>query len=374
MSHFVHIVCFDAPAPPDYGGAIDLYYKIKSLAESGKEILLHYYDYKPYRNTNGLEKYCVEINAYPRKKIISSLSFTQPFIVSSRINKELIARLNKDNYPIILEGLHTTGIIPFIKNNKRIIVRMHNEEGIYYNHLAKAETRWKKKLFFLNESRLITYYQKKLDPSLPLACISRQDVSEFEKMGFKNVHFIPGFIPWTTISIKEGNGDYCLYHGNMSVSENEEAALWLIKNVFSKLNVKFIVAGKGISKKLQVLASSFSNITLINAPSQQQLNELIQKAHINVAPSMNNTGVKLKLLHALFQGRYCIANHNAVKGGDLSDDIIIAEDPSQYLKIIPELMNASFTSVQISGRQKILETYNNQLNADKLIELLMHCQ
>ncbi len=34
---------------------------------------------------------------------------------------------------------------------------------------------------------------------------------------------------------KPGKGNYILYHGNLSVSENYNAALWLIENVFSKI-------------------------------------------------------------------------------------------------------------------------------------------
>ena len=37
MNKKLYIVCLDAPAPADYGGAIDMYYKIEALAQKGFE-------------------------------------------------------------------------------------------------------------------------------------------------------------------------------------------------------------------------------------------------------------------------------------------------------------------------------------------------
>ncbi len=34
VEQHLHIISFDVPAPPDYGGVIDVYYKAKALAES----------------------------------------------------------------------------------------------------------------------------------------------------------------------------------------------------------------------------------------------------------------------------------------------------------------------------------------------------
>ena len=45
MNEPIHIVCLDAPAPPDYGGAIDMYYTIIALAKTGRKPILHYFEY-----------------------------------------------------------------------------------------------------------------------------------------------------------------------------------------------------------------------------------------------------------------------------------------------------------------------------------------
>ena len=35
MDQHLHIISFDIPWPPNYGGVIDVFYKIKTLSEAG---------------------------------------------------------------------------------------------------------------------------------------------------------------------------------------------------------------------------------------------------------------------------------------------------------------------------------------------------
>ena len=73
-------------------------------------------------------------------------------------------------------------------------------------------------------------------------------------------------------------------------------------------NIPFIIAGKNPSEKLKNIAYKNENVSLVSNPSEQEMNELINKAQIHLLPSFNTTGIKIKLLNALFNGRYCLAN------------------------------------------------------------------
>ena len=103
----LHIVSYDVPYPPDYGGAIDLFYKIKSLSEAGCEIYLHCYEYGR-GHTSELEKYCKAVWFYPRKTGWKGISLSLPYIVYSRRDKALLQRLQEIDAPILFEGIHTT--------------------------------------------------------------------------------------------------------------------------------------------------------------------------------------------------------------------------------------------------------------------------
>jgi hypothetical protein len=347
-----------------------MYYKIKALASAGAKITLHFFDYRPLRGTTGLQEDCVAIYRYRRKSLVAALPVTNPFIVGSRINSALVERLNKDHHPVLLEGLHCAGIIPFLNDPNRVVLRMHNNEAKYYSYLANTENSFLKKAYLSWESRRLQAYQNILSKQLRLACLSQTDLGVFEKLyRFKQAHFIPCFIPWQQLSIKAGKGNYCLYHGNLGVSENEEAALWLIIQVFSKIPVPLKIAGKGISNRVARAASAYKNVELINDPTIEKISELVKNAHINVLPSLNATGVKLKLLNALLNGRYCITNKAGVEGSSIHSGVVVEDDSAAWISNINYLMQQDLTAMEVNIRQPVLELYNNRQNADRLIAL-----
>jgi hypothetical protein len=367
LTEHLHIVCLDAPGPPDYGGAIDMFFKIKALARTGKKIILHYFAYNPTRNAKGLENDCVAIYTYHRKSVFQALPLVQPFIIQSRLNSDLIKRLNGDNYPILLEGLHCAGVIQGLNNPDRVIIRMHNEEASYYHHLAQTEKSYIKKQYFKQESKLLRKYQQNMSKQMKLATLSASDMDIFQReYGFRSLAFIPCFIPWYQLSANHGRGNYCLYHGNMLVSENEEAAIWLVQNVFSRSDIPLIIAGKGISDRLAAVAKQYNNVSLLPDPQIEQIDELIKNAQINVLPSMNGTGVKLKLLNALLNGRHCITNFNGIKGSQIEQGLSIVDSVQEWRQEVKKLMSKDFLSGEIKTREPILALYDNKVNAEKL--------
>lgn len=374
MIRHLHIVCLDAPSPPDYGGAIDMYYKIKALAEAGHSIALHYFAYRRQRDAAGLEAYCSEIKHYQRKNFWES-SLKQPFIVGSRINSQLIANLNNDNAPVLLEGLHCAGILPFLQKPERVVVRMHNNEAAYYAHLASTEPAFAKRLYLKIESRLLKGFQQLLPKQTKLACLSEHDQRVFEQeYGLCQTAFVPCFVPWQMANGLQGNGDFCLYHGNLLVSENEQAARWLMRNVFATSSHRLVIAGKGASGRLLEEADKMQNVQIINNPTIAEINSLVKSAHVNVLPSLNNTGVKLKLLHALFSGRYCLTNKNGVRGSGIEKGLCVAETAEEWQRTVDDLMHSAFEEKTLLERRDALTAYDNRDNAQKLIALWSHCQ
>lgn len=369
----LHIVCLDAPSPPNYGGAIDMYYGIKALGMMGHRIILHYFNYKEGRSAEGLEAYCESIHFYNRKGKLSSAG-RLPFIVSSRISEDLVQKLNADNHPIILQGLHCAGILHLLNNRERVVLRMHNHEAAYYKSLYRMQSFGLKKIYFKTEFQRLQKFQDSLPRDLAIAPLSQSDISIFAKEGFQNLQFVPCFIPWQKINSREGKGDYCLYHGNLAVNENEAAAIWLLDEVFSKIQIPFVIAGSSLGSAIKKKASKLSNVKLIPDPPQADLNGLIRDAHINLLPSLNNTGVKLKLLHSLFEGRHCIANKAGFEGSGLQEGIDQANEGEEFIKAIEKLWDKPFTAEDAAKRIYLENVYSNENSALKLSELLKHYQ
>jgi hypothetical protein len=85
-------------------------------------------------------------------------------------------------------------------------------------------------------------------------------------------------------------------------------------------------------------------------------------------PSFNTTGVKIKLINALFNGRYCVVNTNSIKDTGLESLCHVADDANTFKKIIHALFHKEFTSYEVEQRNKILEMFDNKANADQLIQ------
>ena len=368
----LHIVTHEIPWPVAHGGLVDLFYKLKALQRQGVNIHLHCFTLGDIPQDE-LNKYCVSVNYYQRKKNISRFSFRLPFIVNSRVSDELISNLKKDNYPVLLEGIHTTYYLAAGElAGRKVLVRLHNTEFEYYKQLARQEKNILKKIYFTHESRLLKKYENSIAVKACFLAVSQHDVELYQQFfNAPDIHYLPVFIPYSLIAAKEGKGCFCLYHGNLAINENEATAIWLLKNVFVNTDTPLVIAGRSPSKKLQALVHHHAHTCLVADPSETEMQDLITKAHLHVLPSFNNTGIKLKLINALFNGRHCLVNPAAVDGSGLENYCHLATDAVSFQNKINKLYQQPFTEEEIQKRQGLLQAvYNNEANAKKLMPFL----
>lgn len=370
MDKHLHIVTHDIPWPADYGGVVDLYYKIRSLHALNVKIHLHCFFGKRRTEQDELLKYCESVQYYARKKYMPGVSFTIPYIVKSRSDMTLLKNLQKDDHPVLMEGIHCTYLLKKgLLNNRKIFVRLHNVEYKYYRQLAKHETNIFKKIYFLNESFLLKNYERSIANKATFWPVSTDDTDFYKKKFHAHkINFLPVFLPWKEVSSQSGKGYFCLYHGNLSISENEKAAEWLLNNVFNTLEIPFVIAGKNPSLPLQTLAHTYSHTCIVVNPSESELQDLIKKVQINILPSFNKTGIKLKLLNALYNGKHCLVNKAGKEGSLVNDLCHVAETAEEFKLKIVRLFDQNFTEQEIKERQdRLAAIYDNEKNARQLI-------
>jgi len=192
-----------------------------------------------------------------------------------------------------------------------------------------------------------------------------------QEFGAADIDTIPVFLPFEQVRSKEGTGCFCLYHGNLSVPENEQVVCWLLKNVFTNTEMPFIISGKNPPARLTRLIQQYPQVCLIPNPSEEELQDLIAKAQVNILPSFNCTGIKLKLLNALFNGRHCIVNQDAVEGTGLQSTCHIAAGAGEIRELLGKLCSRPFTRGEIDLRKEVLEgLYNQKTNLEKLMNAI----
>lgn len=373
MDKHLHIISFDVPFPPNYGGVIDVYYKIKKLNELGYKILLHTYEYGRGKSTDELLNHCEKVYYYNRNNIMLSNISSKPYIIKSRENSVLIKRLKADNYKILCEGMHTSFILNSDIDKSRITIRTSNIEHEYYYHLYKNEKSFFKSLFFLVESKRLKKYEKLFRKARKLINVSKTDNDYFKQMyPYASSFLIHSFHSEDNIEVSEGQGTYCLFNGNLAVSENEKSALFLI-NVWEKYNpdIELVISGLNPSGSLKSKIEDINNVSLKANLSLVELNKLIRNAHINLLYTPQATGLKLKLIKALFNSRFIIANDKMLQGSGVNKDYLtIANTEKEYAIAVNELKNKVFDKSKIENRKQLTEAFNTTKNAEMLISII----
>ncbi len=367
----LHIISFDIPYPPNYGGVIDVFYKIKMLHQKGIKIILHCFEYPGRDRKDELNQYCEKVYYYPRiLGFKSALSF-KPYIVVSRRSEELIKNLTQDEYPVLFEGLHSCYYINDKRLEKRVkIYRESNIEHRYYFSLFRADKNIIKKFYFLIASVKLFLYQKVLKHATLMLVVSRKD-TDYLKRHFPDnkIVYLPSFHANSKVESLTGKGNYALYNGNIEVPENAYAVTYLINEVFNDLDVPLVIAGMNPPKQIRQLVDSKPNIRLIANPDDNEMFDIIRNAHVNILVTFQATGLKLKLLNTLYNGRFCLVNDKMLNGTGLDELCEIGNSADQYKEKLKLLIEKNFDKETIELRKKILtRDYSNEANTEKLIQ------
>ena len=366
----LHIIAFDVPFPADYGGVIDIFYKIKTLHSQGIKIILHCFEYGRAEAAQ-LENYCEKVYYYKRKMKKKYLLNSLPFVVVSRSSERLMETLLQDNFPILFEGLHCCFYLNDIRlKGRNRIVRTHNIEHDYYKNLAKVEDSLFRKIYFNMEANKLKRFEKSLKHATHIAAISPADAYQLAE-SYSNVEHVTAFHPNDKVKIKDGLGKFCLYHGNLEVGENNEAALFLVNEVFAKMDIPLIIAGRKPTAELVSAIKKHKHIELKANISTKEIDELIADAQINILPTFQATGIKLKLLAALFNGRHCLVNSPMVINTGLEELCVIKNSAHEMAIEIHGLFRLPFQATEIRKRENILSHhFSNIETAKKLVAML----
>jgi len=365
----LHVVCLDVPYPANYGGASEMLNKLRALHAEGVSVIRHGYDYGKGRQP-ALQRYASEIHYYERGTGHKGVSMTLPYIVASRASRELVTNLSKDDHPILFEGIHTTyPLHQGLVGGNRCFVRLHNIEHAYYRQMSRHSGDPVRKTYSFFESLLLGRYERELFGMATLLPISKR---EAEKIATEHPHAdvrpLPAFIGRESTESETGMGNFCLYHGNLSVAENEKAATWLLKRVFNDMPLPLVVAGKAPSARLRRLAHREQHTCIVADPSENEMNDMVRKAQVHVIPSFSDTGVKFKLLNAVFCGRHVVTDERMVAGTGIESACHLANGSDAFKSVVTQLFRRPFEEDEVVLRERLRElNYDDRSNARTLI-------
>lgn len=358
----LQIVAFDNPNPPDYGGAVEVFYKLKAFHSLGVKIDLHLFIYGERKDYSLLDEFCENIYFYKRNMSASSLLSSKPFIVKSREIPELLENLSQKQSPILFEGIHCCAYLHRKElSNHFKIVRMHNVEHDYYEGLSRSSSNILKKKYYRSEAQKLKKFEAQLACADLVLAITEKDAEHFR--AYAKTLWIPPFgKPFTKVDSTE---EYVLFHGNLSVAENYEAANLLVENVFGQVSSKVIIAGKSPHSSLVSAVKKKEAVELVLNPDQQEMERLITNARCHVLYTNQNTGIKLKLVHAIQTSGHIVMNGEMLFDESYSKEVELANTWEEMIFAINTCMKSD-TPKQREGMRSL---FNNENNAKQILKL-----
>lgn len=365
----IHIISFDNPYPPIYGGVIDVYYKIKALHEIGMEIYLHCFVDKIPNEFPELEAITKKVFFYKASKNPLLLFSRIPFSVICRNDKKLIQNLEQVLAPILFESLKTTYLVHknHLQNHPKIL-RLHNIEQHYFEGISRSETSYFHKFLFYLESKKYENFEKitpKFDNVIALSYFEM----EYVNRKFGNSVYVPVFHGNEMTNRLSSFGKYALYHGDLRMSDNKRAVAFLI-NVFQKIpDYSFIIASNSGADFVKSKIISSSNISFVSIENEHHLVDLLENAHINVMLSFQQSGTKLKLINSLYKSRFCIINKNIVDDEMVRNCCEMAETEAEFIVTVNRLKSQPY--LDFEKRKSVLVPILNDAANAKLIATLI---
>jgi glycosyltransferase involved in cell wall biosynthesis len=369
MDKHLHIVAHDVPLPSDSGILKELAFLTKALHAQG--ILLHLHCFGKEKPLS-LEPFCHELHLYPKKQGHKGYTIALPYSVSSRSDKSLVRKLEEDKFPILFAGLKTVSPLldTSLSKKRKIVVRMLRNEQRHFQDLSRLCPWGSQKLFYAIESFRFGQLMKQLSTGLIQFAVS-PEYNAIKQSNLDGYTLVDQMIEMPFLMPRAGTGNFCLYHGNLSKTEHDYAAHWLLKNVFNSLEVPFVIAGDNPSEQLEQAAHEKMHTCLVSNPSEKELQDLIKKAQVNLLPSFVgqcNTGL---LYQSLAMGRHLLTNSKGVCEMGTASTCHVAEGSTEFIHMTEALFDQPFDAAAHEARASFLNgKYNNQNSVDTLIKML----
>lgn len=366
------VVSPDIPYPPNHGGRVDVWNTLKLLKSLGFRVdLIATGKFEPSVDELKVINETVDNFTYcPRHNRVCDMFSVLPLQVRSR--KQLRDIVIQSRYDLTI--LATEYVYEILRNDslhsKHMILRVQNNETVYFKELGLAARFGLNKAYYLLESFKFWLLQKAIIGKISnFLFISLDEFQAFrDQHADMNSIFLPTYAALTAprpISLQSMN---VVFVGSFFMINNMEGILWYLESVHPLLmdidDYKLILAGNSKGQDISWLhraCSQFGNIVIYDSP--EDLEPIYSQGAVFVNPMLHGAGVKLKTIEAIQNSLPVVSTTVGNQGTGLRPDIdiLVADDPASYASQIRKLLNDKeyATSIVETG-QRTLTTHLNQ--------------
>lgn len=373
------IISPDLPYPPNHGGRVDIWNRIKLLSKLNHEVDIAITSNEEFTNTADREqfyKYIGKAFFFPRKIKFLQFILGVPYQTSSRSSLEKFRSDTKYDI-VILESESTSSILnsPSIKNTK-ILLRIHNNESQYFSALFKSTKQPIKKAYYLYESLAYKRHTKKIKArSDAILHISSEELAAEKSENISKSFFLPPYI--NLDSLKEpstSDNSQVLFVGNLFTPNNINGLQWYLDEVHQKLltsnkDYELVIAGNTKGKKIALTNLNQPRIRLYDSPAN--LDELYKTSTVFIIPLLEGAGVKLRAVNAISEGIAIVSTSSGIEGLNLKDGFhfSLGNTSEAFFQAINRLLKSKTerTNLVQNAQQHMIENLNSLKILSKIL-------
>lgn len=315
------------PYPPNSGGRIYTWHRIKHLSETNDIFLFSLIEDSDMKHLNDeiVKKTFKSINIYKRKNKLKKAikGYKYPFSVATRkiedIRMDIGTLVDKVDIDLIIIDHPQMLINCNMDYDIPKILTQHNIEYKAFKSMYKNSNSIIKKIIFKREFILMKKFEEeyyKNDLINAYTFISEEDRQYFEKKYKKeNLHLIPPGIDFIEKKYIKEKNNAIVFTGKMDYEPNVQAMKWFCNNVFPQIKLdipdaKLYIVGKNPSKYINSLADE----SIIVTGAVNSVENYLKLANIVVIPLLSGGGVKIKLMEALQYRNIVVTTNIGIEG------------------------------------------------------------
>ncbi|MBA3647961.1 MAG: glycosyltransferase family 4 protein [Chitinophagales bacterium] len=311
--------------------------------------------------------------------------------VSPDFEKLLSGILLKNEFDIVqLEGLY---LLPYLltvrKYSKaKVVLRAHNIEHLIWERNSKLVKTGAKKWYLQTlAARMKEFEIYNINSCDALIPISDVDAAKFIELGCKlPIHSCPigmNINGSLTVSDKISfkfpereiaeEKDSLAYIGSMDWLPNREGIEWFLEKVWPKVHgqypkAKLFLAGRNFPEDFP--DTKQPNLELVG--EVENARAFIRSKAIIIVPLFSGSGIRVKIIEAMAEGKPVIATTVAAEGIDITngENILIADDADGFARHIKKCLNDAEFAHQLgeNSRTFVKQHYDIRKHIEHLLQ------
>lgn len=387
-------LCIKPPFPPVDGGTRAMNSITQGLLDAGVEVWVLSVcsakhpvqwdkmgsDYVEQTHFQAVE---LDLSVRPLEAMTALLcgeSYHVKRFISKAFEHKLVETLAAEEFDIVhLESIFLTPYLETIRKHShaRVVLRAHNVEHQIWRKLATSTPNLLKRWYLKKLALTLGAYERENAGRFDaVACIAPADADFFRSLHLKRpIRVIPFGID---IPENEAHGEvsrFALYHlGAMDWMPNVESIRWFLNEVWGKVHAAFpqatlYLAGRRMPDEFLTL--QMEGVKVVGEVDDAEA--FVASKAINVVPLLSGSGIRVKIIEAMAQGKTVIATHTGAEGINYTENenILLADSPDAFVQQIGRCLTDDAFCHRIGRGARLLaeQEYDNKILTQRLLEL-----